>query len=129
MGSESLPKLVLKEEMDATSAAGNSGTAGLAGLHVKRVKSSADRTIIPDSLFVCSARVVNNTVHRMDNYITIDRGENDGVRTGLVPGCLQVIVSYELLLRKIMLRFLGFYIFSIMLLNVILFPLVLQLTG
>ncbi len=68
-GIESLPKLVLKEE----------GKDSLA----RRSKTTIDRNVIPDSLFVCAARVVNNTVHRMDNYITIDRGENDGVRTGM----------------------------------------------
>ena len=66
-GEESLPKLVLKDD------AGDS-------LSTVAVRRSTD---IPDSLFVCSARVVNNTVHRMDNYITIDRGESDGVRTGM----------------------------------------------
>ena len=66
-GVESLPTLVLKEpEKDS--------------LSTRRVVIDKN---IPNSLFVCSARVVNNTVHRMDNYITIDRGENDGVRTGM----------------------------------------------
>ena len=66
-GIESLPTLVLKEpEQDSLS----------------KHKVVFQNTIA-DSLFVCSARVVNNTVHRMDNYITIDRGENDGVRTGM----------------------------------------------
>ena len=68
-GVESLPKRVLKEV----------GKDSLA-----RLKTTAEkRAMIPDSLFVCAARVVNNTVHRMDNYITIDRGEKDGVRTGM----------------------------------------------
>ena len=67
-GVEELPTLVLKEpERDSLSAR-------------KKVEFS---NVIPSSLFVCAARVVNNTVHRMDNYITIDRGENDGVRTGM----------------------------------------------
>ena len=66
-GIESLPKLVLKEEGDSLTPR----------------KKTVAKEIIPDSLFVCSARVVNNTVHRKDNYITIDRGENDGVRTGM----------------------------------------------
>ena len=66
-GIESLPELVLKKpERDSLA---------------KRKEVWTNR--IPDSLFVCAARVVNNTVHRMDNYITIDRGENDGVRTGM----------------------------------------------
>ena len=69
-GVESLPKLVIGElEKDSLA---------------RRKKSSVvPKNDIPDSLFVCAARVVNNTVHRMDNYITIDRGENDGVRTGM----------------------------------------------
>ena len=83
MGAESLPKLVVKDEMDASVATGNLGTTSSAALSVKRDKQAVDRSVIPDSLFVCAARVVNNTVHRMDNYITIDRGEEDGVRTGM----------------------------------------------
>ena len=67
-GIESLPKLVVKEKAERTYSAAKYGAA-------------PDQ--IPDSLFVCAARVVNNTVHRMDNYITIDRGEKDGVRTGM----------------------------------------------
>ena len=67
-GVEALPTLVLKEPVrDSLSSR-------------KKVEHS---NLIPNSLFVCAARVVNNTVHRMDNYITIDRGEDDGVRTGM----------------------------------------------
>ena len=66
-GVEALPELVLKAPAEES---------------VSKRKV-VDRNRIPDSLFVCAARVVNNTVHRMDNYITIDRGENDGVRTGM----------------------------------------------
>ena len=67
-GMESLPKLVLRGE----------GTGmGQDSVLSRRLVD------IPDSLFVCAARVVNNSVHRMDNYLTIDRGEDHGVRTGM----------------------------------------------
>ena len=66
-GIEALPELVLK-------------SAEADSLHpVKTVSNSK----IADSLFLCPARVVNNSVHKRDNYLTIDRGENDGVRVGM----------------------------------------------
>ncbi len=65
-GIEALPDLVLKQNRDS--------------LRRKNQKASNQ---IPESLFLCSARVVNNSVHRKDNYLTIDRGENDGVCTGM----------------------------------------------
>lgn len=36
-----------------------------------------------DSLVVCPAKVVNISVRRYDNFIAIDKGENDGVKTGM----------------------------------------------
>ena len=66
-GIESLPELILK--MDAVDS-----------LHPKK---KTVETKIPGSLFLCSAKVVNNSVHKLDNYLTIDRGENDGVRPGM----------------------------------------------
>ena len=66
-GIESLPELILKQD-------------AVDSLHPKK---KTVETKIPDSLFLCSARVVNNSVHKLDNYLTIDRGENDGVRTGM----------------------------------------------
>ena len=85
-GKDALPKLVLKEGTDEAVSTAKWGTSGqhIATDMGKKVgKKRATRDQIPDSMFVCAARVVNNTVHRVDNYITIDRGENDGVRTGM----------------------------------------------
>lgn len=50
-----------------------------------------------DSKQVVPARVVNNTVNRIDNYITIDKGEADGVFTemGVLSGTGVVGIVYR----------------------------------
>ena len=34
-------------------------------------------------LIIISAEVINNSVHKPNNYITIDKGRNDGVKKGM----------------------------------------------
>ena len=40
-------------------------------------------TLMDRSFVVCPARVVNISVRRFDNYLAIDKGESNGVRTGM----------------------------------------------
>lgn len=40
-------------------------------------------TLMDQSFVVCSARVVNKSVRRLDNFLAIDKGESCGVRTGM----------------------------------------------
>lgn len=40
-------------------------------------------TLMDRSFVVCPARVVNISVRRLDNYLAIDKGEANGVRTGM----------------------------------------------
>lgn len=43
-----------------------------------------DAPVVMDKSFVvCPAKVVNISVRRYDNYIAIDKGEDDGVKTGM----------------------------------------------
>ena len=40
-------------------------------------------TLMDRSFVICPARVVNISVRRLDNYLAIDKGEANGVRTGM----------------------------------------------
>lgn len=46
------------------------------------VPSEADSVVINQFQFV-SAKVINNSVHRFTNFITINKGKNDGISTGM----------------------------------------------
>lgn len=58
---------------------------------------SADDTCVVDSIFrVISARVVNNSVNKQQNYITLDKGRKNGIKPGqgiLAPGGIVGVIT------------------------------------
>lgn len=55
---------------------------------VPRIDSLTQTAVLPDTAVInqfsfVSAKVVNNSVHRFTNFITINRGSNDGIRPGM----------------------------------------------